>query len=169
VSRALVYFFAFGFMACGPDGQGSDGDAAEGGTGDGSTRGGDEGGERGGEDRGEWGDEGTAEEDGGEEWAEEGFEDEGDEWGEMERACFACLESTEACEAQWDACEENLGCQLLLDCPFACGATAECVAQCNDVIPSGVAPLTELYECLICNGGPCADACAAAALASYCG
>ncbi|MEM7154552.1 MAG: hypothetical protein AAF799_17020 [Myxococcota bacterium] len=85
------------------------------------------------------------------------------------RACYGCWEDNSAsCEAL-DTCKADLACSQLLDCPFACGGTLDCVAECNEIIPSGVEPLTELVQCMVCEGAPCAEDCQNDVMQSYCG
>lgn len=118
------------------------------------------------------------------ETAEWGEEDEGeagkdeDGWGEElppeleeARACMECwYKSPGPCAGLLEACESDLACSQLLECPYECGANEDCFAQCNEIIPSGVEPVTELVQCLVCQeDSPCAADCTLPGLLDYCG
>lgn len=86
----------------------------------------------------------------------------------VEKPCVSCLQDPrDACADERKACEESLACAQLAWCPTLCGR-AGCLAECNEVIPSGVAPMKSLVRCAACGDGPCADACRGAAVLSYC-
>ena len=99
-------------------------------------------------------------------------QDPGDEWGEKEearreKACATCWYEHAECAAEARACEESLACTQLQWCPFICDRP-NCVDECNAIIPTGVALLTALAECAVCNQGPCAQACQGSILLAYC-
>ena len=49
------------------------------------------------------------------------------------------------------------------------GDDIDCIEACKDSIPSGVPPVTDLMECMVCGAAsPCASACAQSALYGYC-
>jgi hypothetical protein len=86
------------------------------------------------------------------------------------RNCFGCWEDYSAqCQVELDACKASLACSQLMDCPLACGYQPECITECNEIIPSGVEPLTAVIECMVCSGGPCAADCMNDVMLSYCG
>ena len=87
---------------------------------------------------------------------------------ELEKACFSCWDSTGACAVEHDACDKSLACLELRNCPFTCGSKPGCVDACNEIIPTGVEPLTALAQCMICNDGPCATECADSIMRAYC-
>lgn len=78
----------------------------------------------------------------------------------VERNCFECLEdNASACPAQHAACADDLACTLLKKCPFECFDDEQCIQQCKQVVPDGVPLVTELVECMVCNGPPCFEDC----------
>ena len=89
---------------------------------------------------------------------------------ELEKACYACWEDNAdgACATEHDTCEKSLACVELRNCPFTCGSKPGCVDECNAIIPTGVEPLTELAQCIMCDAGPCATACAESIMQAYC-
>lgn len=89
---------------------------------------------------------------------------------EYEKSCYTCFEDNKggACAAEYEACLESLACLQLRDCPFTCGEKPGCVEECNEIIPSGVAPLTALVQCMACGDGPCSSACSASLNQAYC-
>lgn len=103
-----------------------------------------------------------------------GKEDEGGrddpKGGEGIRACFECWKQTpEACERPVAECWDSLACTQLMDCPAACEFSPDCVAECNEIIPSGVETLTAAVQCMVCDDGPCAADCGNDWIQSYCG
>ncbi len=90
---------------------------------------------------------------------------------EVEKPCIQCwydeTETGGACNEEAKACEASLACTQLQWCPTLCGKP-ECFEECNAVIPTGVAPLTALAQCAVCNDGPCADACEDSVMRAYC-
>jgi hypothetical protein len=102
---------------------------------------------------------------------DEGEWDDGKAEGDLEdRECLGCWYENKMgeCGALLTACEEDLACSLLMDCPYDCAGAPDCVEQCNAIVPTGVAPLTELVACIGCGDGPCAEACADSHFAEYC-
>ena len=104
-------------------------------------------------------------------WDEE--DDEFDEWGDefgSQRECMECIFEAEddSCLDEWEACEADLACIQLFDCPFECGWTESCIDECNTIIPSGVAGVARVYECVACSQGICAASCPDAAVQTYC-
>jgi hypothetical protein len=89
---------------------------------------------------------------------------------DLEKACFECWYDVgdDFCTEELETCEKSLACGQLRDCPFACKGTPECIGDCQEIIPTGVAPLTALVQCMACNNGPCADECAGAVTLVYC-
>ena len=86
-----------------------------------------------------------------------------------ERFCFECLEqNASACPSEYEACADDLACTVLKKCPFECLDDEECIQQCNTIVPSGVPLLTELIECMVCNGPPCLADCADSIMFDYC-
>jgi hypothetical protein len=102
-------------------------------------------------------------------WDEEDGEFE-DEFG-SQRECMECIfgDEDDTCLDAWEACETDLACIQLFDCPFECGWTESCIDECNTIIPSGVPGVSRVYECMACAQGPCADRCPGAAIQAYCG
>ncbi len=88
----------------------------------------------------------------------------------QEKTCMQCWNDQAAgqCSAQYKACQNSLACTQLSTCPFACKGTPECFAECNKIIPTGVAPLTALVQCIACNNGPCSVECQSSILLAYC-
>jgi len=88
-----------------------------------------------------------------------------------EKSCIQCWydesKATGTCSAEAKACELSLACTQLQWCPIICEEPG-CWEECNDIIPTGVAPLSDLVQCIACNGGPCAAACAGSVMLSYC-
>ncbi len=88
----------------------------------------------------------------------------------QEKTCLQCWNEQAAgqCSAVYKACENSLACTQLSTCHFACKGTPECFAECNTIIPSGVAPLTAVVQCMACNNGPCSVPCQTSILLGYC-
>ena len=88
---------------------------------------------------------------------------------EREKPCVECMydRAGTECAAEAEACEKSLACQQLQWCPSLCGSP-DCLEECNDIIPTGVAPLSALVQCAACSGGPCAEECQGAAILAYC-
>jgi len=88
----------------------------------------------------------------------------------VEKSCVQCWYDTQvngACVNEAKACEESLACSQLQWCPQLCGKP-DCVEECNQIIPTGVAPLTALVQCMACGNAPCASDCEGSVLLSYC-
>lgn len=86
----------------------------------------------------------------------------------IEKPCIECwYEDAAACVDQAKACEASLACNQLQWCPSLCGKP-DCVDECNEIIPTGVAPLADLVQCAVCDDGPCAQACEDSVMLSYC-
>lgn len=150
-----------------------DGDAGDD-RGDGQAAEGGDRGDRGddaddkGEDKGEdWGDDDG---DDGDDRGDDGDDRGDDKGGEEIRDCYQCWgEFPVACEAELVACKEDLACTQLQECPAACGYELKCVAECNEIIPAGVEPLTALLQCMVCDAeAPCAPECDNDVMLSYC-
>ena len=90
---------------------------------------------------------------------------------EVEKSCVSCWYDETvtggACQAEATACQQSLACTQLQWCPSFCGKPG-CLDECNAIIPSGVAPLTALVQCVACDGGPCAEACNGSVMLQYC-
>jgi hypothetical protein len=90
---------------------------------------------------------------------------------ELEKSCIGCwydeAQATGVCGAEAKACEDSLACTQLQWCPLLCEKD-DCIEECNVIIPTGVAPLTALVQCMACDGGPCAGACQGSVMLSYC-
>lgn len=90
---------------------------------------------------------------------------------ELEKSCIDCWydesASTGQCAEQAAICEADLACQQLQWCPLLCEGE-NCFEECNEIIPSGVEPLSALVQCMACDGGPCAQACAGSLMLQYC-
>ena len=88
---------------------------------------------------------------------------------DIEKPCIECMYSQQApaCEQQATACEQDLACQQLQWCPTLCGKDG-CFEECNEVIPDGVAPLSALVQCAVCDAGPCAQECVGSVLLGFC-
>ena len=71
------------------------------------------------------------------------------------------------CAEEATRCRDNLACTQLQWCPLICEQD-NCIEGCNEVIPTGVAPLTAIVRCAACGDGPCAEACRDSYLLSYC-
>jgi len=155
-------------LGCGP--RSSDSGAESGDSGGGDD-------DKGGDDKDDWGaeDRGAAEDSGGDDRDDKPDDDGGDpddpNSGVAVRECLECwAEQSAECQPLLDACKADLACGQLIDCPFACGGTLECVQECNEIIPSGVEALTEVMECLVCNNdAPCVADCQNDVMLSYCG
>lgn len=69
--------------------------------------------------------------------------------------CGSCINSDCAYDACWDAidvCIMSDPCLALNDCLNSCGqGDPGCWQQCKQAHPAGVAPLEELYDCLMCG------------------
>lgn len=104
-------------------------------------------------------------------WGKEDEDETGKDDPGKDRACVECwyVEGVQACGALLESCEADLACSLLMNCPYDCEATSDCVAECNEIVPTGVEPLTELVQCMACGGAPCATACAESHFVEYCG
>jgi hypothetical protein len=88
----------------------------------------------------------------------------------IEKPCINCLYEESVgttCEALAATCKDSVACTQLQWCPTLCGEP-NCWTECNDVIPSGVKPLSALVQCMACGEAPCADACAKSVVLSYC-
>ena len=118
------------------------------------------------EEREDWGD--TGKDEFGEGEAGEAGKDEAGEELDDVRDCFECFEQSDECSELLAACKDSLACTQLMDCPFDCGGSQDCVDECKSIIPTGVEPLTELVECMVCGGGPCVDECVNPWVQSYC-
>jgi hypothetical protein len=70
------------------------------------------------------------------------------------------------CEFLYDACVADIACGLLLNCYQQCGATAACIYQCNDIVPSGVWLMGDVLSCAACVY--CDPFCAGSALQYAC-
>ena len=89
---------------------------------------------------------------------------------DLDKECVECwydLAEDGGCEDEAEACEDDLACQQLTWCPFLCDEP-DCLDECNEVIPTGVEPLTALVQCMACDDAPCADACAGSVHLGYC-
>jgi len=90
---------------------------------------------------------------------------------ELEKTCVECWydvsQTGEACEDEAKACDQSLACTQLQWCPLIC-AKPDCWQECNEVIPTGVAPLTALVQCVACDDGPCAEECQDSVMLGYC-
>ncbi|MBW2454860.1 MAG: hypothetical protein JRI68_10130 [Deltaproteobacteria bacterium] len=90
---------------------------------------------------------------------------------ESNKPCIQCWydedQTNGACTAEAMACEYSLACTQLQWCPLLCDKTG-CIEECNAIIPTGVADLTALVQCAVCNGGPCADECQDSVFLYYC-
>jgi hypothetical protein len=90
---------------------------------------------------------------------------------ESNKPCVQCWydedETNGACTAEAMACQYSLACTQLQWCPVICEKDG-CIEQCNAIIPTGVADLTALVQCAVCNGGPCADECQDSVFLYYC-
>jgi hypothetical protein len=88
----------------------------------------------------------------------------------LEKACIECWDDNAAgaCSKEYDTCAATLACIQLRNCPFSCIDKSVCVEECNEIIPTGLEPLTALVQCMACAGGPCADACSDSVTLSYC-
>lgn len=88
-----------------------------------------------------------------------------------EKSCIECWydesEETGQCSDEAKACQASLACTQLQWCPVLCEKPG-CWEECNEIIPSGVEPLRDLVECMVCDGGPCAEECADSVMLSYC-
>ncbi len=89
---------------------------------------------------------------------------------EGEKTCIECWEEQSAgsCAAPYEACEESLACVQLRNCPFSCIGKESCLEECNEIIPSGVPPLSALVQCMMCGAGVCAAPCAGSIYQAYC-
>lgn len=83
-------------------------------------------------------------------------------------ACGNCAEDAVdgTCAGAFANCSASFACEQLLECHGDCGWTNECNAQCDAIIPSGVALFSELIACIACVNclGPCGDS----SLGAYC-
>ncbi len=90
---------------------------------------------------------------------------------EVEKPCVQCWydesQMTGVCVDEAKACEQSLACSQLQWCPMLCGKP-DCIQECNEIIPSGVAPLSALVQCMACEDGPCAEECQDSVMLSYC-
>ena len=88
----------------------------------------------------------------------------------LEKACIACWDDNAngICSAQYETCDKSLACIQLRNCPFSCVINKDCIEECNQIIPTGVAPLTALVQCMACSGGPCEQECQDSVTQSYC-
>lgn len=90
---------------------------------------------------------------------------------DQEKTCIQCwYDATQTggiCADEGMACEYDLACTQLQWCPLICGK-AECWAECNAIIPTGVAPLTALVQCVACGSGPCSEPCQGSVMLNYC-
>ena len=121
----------------------------------------------------DWADKGDEDRgDDSDDWADEGKADEGVSEEDLEaRACLGCWKDAldaEVCETEYDACIDSLACAQLLECPYDCGNTPECVAECMAIIPSGVEAMSAVVGCMVCDAGPCAADCQVPAMTAYC-
>lgn len=87
-----------------------------------------------------------------------------------EKSCYVCMEENagDTCGEELKACEASLACLQLRDCPFTCGEKPGCIEECNEIIPTGVAALTALVQCMSCGVGPCSDECSESLTQAYC-
>jgi len=88
-----------------------------------------------------------------------------------EKSCIQCWydesDATGACSAEAKACELSLACTQLQWCPLICEKPG-CWQECNEIIPTGVEPLSDLVQCMACDGGPCANECEDSVMLAYC-
>jgi len=88
----------------------------------------------------------------------------------LEKACIECWDDNAngICSAQYETCDKSLACIQLRNCPFSCVVNKDCIEECNQIIPTGVAPLTALVQCMACSGGPCEQECQDSVTLFYC-
>jgi hypothetical protein len=82
--------------------------------------------------------------------------------------CWGCVEMVVGgpCEPFLAQCENDLACNVLVNCYEQCGWTGSCVKQCNSIVPSGVAPVSAILDCAACDH--CFDVCAGSSMMLFC-
>ncbi|MBW2452890.1 MAG: hypothetical protein JRI68_00170 [Deltaproteobacteria bacterium] len=89
---------------------------------------------------------------------------------QAERDCYECMTEaqSDACSTEWEECDADLACSMLLICPYECYGDPTCIDQCHEIIPTGVELITTLVQCMVCGDGPCAVDCENTTWQQYC-
>ncbi len=71
--------------------------------------------------------------------------------------CGSCINSecaSNVCAAEIEACTNNMQCIDINECLANCSSPDTCSDECKKTYPGGVAPITALYNCVICVACP---------------
>jgi hypothetical protein len=67
-------------------------------------------------------------------------------------ACGACLNAS--CCGPIEACQNDSGCEAIVDCAYACGTDQTCIDDCRSSSPDGASLFDQFTSCVQnkCNG-----------------